>query len=357
LVEQGVEIRVVQADVSRSVEMEPVLADIARTMPPLRGVVHAAGVLEDGVLLRQDWERFRAVLAPKATGAWVLHRLTRGLPLDFFVLFSSAASLIGSRGQGSYAAANAFLDGLAHYRRADGLPATSIDWGAWAEIGMAARLEARRPSGSAQRGLGAIPPSRGVEILERILREGFVRVGVLPIDWPTFRRQWETEGVPPLWRDIVGDVTTSVGPQRGVAAVAGLAERLARTPVERQRGVVLNHVLDEAKKVLGLGAGHIIDSEQGLRDLGMDSLMSVELRNALQASLGRPLPSTLAFDHPTVASLTDYLAENVLGLTPPEPGTESEDRTRATAEVASLSDAEAEALLEEELAQQRKRQP
>jgi NADPH:quinone reductase-like Zn-dependent oxidoreductase/NADP-dependent 3-hydroxy acid dehydrogenase YdfG/acyl carrier protein len=357
LVEQGVEVRVVQADVSRSVAMEPVLADVARTMPPLRGVVHAAGVLEDGVLLRQDWERFRAALAPKAIGAWVLHRLTRGLPLDFFVLFSSAASLIGSRGQGSYAAANAFLDSLAHARRADGLPATSIDWGAWAEIGMAARLEARRPSGSAQRGLGAIPPSRGVEILERILREGFVRVGVLPIDWPTFRRQWEAGTVPPLWRDIVGDVTTSVGRQHGVAATAGLAERLAQAPVERQRSVVLNHVSDQVKKVLGLGASHIIDSEQGLRDLGMDSLMSVELRNTLQASLGRPLPSTLAFDHPTIASLTDYLAEKVLGLATPQPGVESEDQARAIAEVASLSDTEAESLLVQELARQHMRQP
>jgi acyl carrier protein len=195
-----------------------------------------------------------------------------------------------------------------------------------------------------------------VEILERILQEDFVQVGVLPIDWPTFRRQWEAGRVPPLWQEIVGGVTASVGPQRGVTPVASLAERLARTPVERQRGVVLNLVSDQVRKVLGLGAGHMIDPDQGLRDLGMDSLMSVELRNALQANLGRPLPSTLAFDHPTVASLTDYLAEKVLGLTPSEPGKESGDRTRATAEVASLSDAEAEALLEQELARQHTRQ-
>ena len=129
-------------DVSREDDVARILSEIERTMPPLRGVVHAAGVLDDGVLSEQTRERLAGVMAPKIPGAWHLHRLTRGQPLDFFVLFSSIASLVGSGGQGGYAAANAFLDALAHRRRAEGLPATTINWGAWADAGMWASLSA-----------------------------------------------------------------------------------------------------------------------------------------------------------------------------------------------------------------------
>src|SRR5262249_32324326 len=138
LEQQGAQVAVLQADVADEQAVERILEQIAASMPPLRGIVHAAGVLDDGVLLKQSWGRFERVLAPKLLGAWNLHTQTRGLPLDFFVLFSSLASVLGSPGQGNYAAGNAFLDALAHHRQSQGLPALSVNWALWAEAGMAA---------------------------------------------------------------------------------------------------------------------------------------------------------------------------------------------------------------------------
>ena len=134
-------------------------------MPPLQGVIHAAGLLDDGILLHQNWGRFERVFAPKVQGAWQLHTLTCHLPLDFFVMFSSTASLMGSPGQGNYAAANSFMDVLAHHRRSLGLPATSINWGGWAEIGLAARH--RVDERVALQGMGLILPAHGLAILIR----------------------------------------------------------------------------------------------------------------------------------------------------------------------------------------------
>ena len=134
----GAQVRITQADISCYEQIARVFAEIETTMPPLGGIIHSAGVLEDGALLRQDWPHFARVMAPKVDGSWILHRLTVGKSLDFFVLFSSTAALLGSPGQGNHAAANSFLDALAYYRQAKGLPALSINWGVWAEVGSAA---------------------------------------------------------------------------------------------------------------------------------------------------------------------------------------------------------------------------
>ena len=156
------------------------------SLPPLRGVVHAAGVLEDGLLSRQTPDQFARVLAPKSAGAWNLHQLTLRQPLDFFVMYSSAAALLGSPGQANHMAANAFLDGLARLRRAAGLPAVSIGWGAWSEIGAAEHNQA--PARFQARGLGAIP-SQGLEVLEWIWRHGDAYTAVMPVCWPAFLKQ------------------------------------------------------------------------------------------------------------------------------------------------------------------------
>ena len=163
----GARVRVVRADVANFDEMARMIAEIGS---PLRGVVHAAGVLADGVLLEQTWERFTTVMAPKVEGAWNLHRLTRGAPLDFFVMYSSAASVFGSAGQANHAAANAFLDVLAQQRRAEGLPALSVNWGAWSEVGAAADggMEARM----SLQGMGVIAPRQGMELLRKALESG-----------------------------------------------------------------------------------------------------------------------------------------------------------------------------------------
>src|SRR6185436_7626494 len=142
--------------------------EVREALPPLRGIIHAAGILDDGLLSQQSLERFNQVAAPKIYGAWNLHVLSREAPLDFFVMFSSAATLLGSPGQGNYSAANAFLDGLAHYRNAAGLPGLSINWGPWAEVGLAALEE--RGEKLAQQGINSLTPREGVNVFGQLLK-------------------------------------------------------------------------------------------------------------------------------------------------------------------------------------------
>src|SRR5205085_5530233 len=158
-----------QGDVSREQDVAAILASITETLPPLRGIIHAAGVLHDAVLRQQDRNSFAEVLAPKMAGAWNLHTLTLSTPLDLFVLFSSQTSLLGSAGQGNHAAANAFLDALADYRRATDLPALSVDWGAWEQTGAAVKGKLREHFAS--HGLGYIDPRSALNALESLLRQ------------------------------------------------------------------------------------------------------------------------------------------------------------------------------------------
>ena len=179
----GAAVTVARADVTSEQDMAKVLDDVATSGAPLRGVVHAAGVLDDGTLLRQPWEHFARVLAPKVAGGWNLHALTRGMRLDFFVLFSSATSLLGAPGQGSYAAANAFLDSLAHARREQGLPGLSVNWGPWAGAGMAASVDERHRLRLAVAGVRPIAMERGLLALERVIAATSAQVCVLSVSW------------------------------------------------------------------------------------------------------------------------------------------------------------------------------
>lgn len=348
---RGVVVDTVEADVAVMAEMADVLRSIERRRPPLRGIVHAAGVVGDGVLLDQSWERFAAVMKAKVDGAWVLHGLTRGADLDFFVLFSSAAGVIGSAGQGGYAAANAVLDALAHYRRRLRLPAVSIAWGRWA-IGMAAAVDDRDRQRWSRQGISEIELEAGLELLERLLGAPSAQVTVLPIEWETFLR--EPGGPRPLLLELAprrGSGRQGAAPSERQLEPT-LAQRLDEAPPGGRRRLLVAHVQDEAATVLALDASQAIGVGQGLRDLGLDSLMAVELRNRLQASVGRPLPATLAFDHPTVEAIADFLATE-LGI--PAAGDRAERRAGRPADlaiaarVAALTEEEAEALLLKEL--------
>ena len=303
LTEQGVLVQTIQADVADREELRRVLQDLT----DLRGVVHTAGVLEDGVLADQTWDRFERVLAPKALGAWHLHELTRDLPLDFFVLYSSAAALLGAPGQGNYAAANAFLDALAQHRRATGLPALSINWGPWDETGMAARVDGRRHW--AAQGMDTIPPPEGDEILGRLLRSSAVQVGVLPVRWPAFLQRFAGR-VPPLLANFAANAPSSSS--RTQQPASDLHRRLKSAPAGGQRDVLAAFVTEEARNLLGPQRAGSVDARTPLQDLGFDSLMAVELRNVLGHAFGQPLPATLLFNYPTVDALVGYLAVDVL---------------------------------------------
>ena len=208
----GAHVDVLSADVARPGEVAAVLADIDREGPPLRGIVHAAGVVDDAVLLQQDWPRFERVMAPKVEGAWNLHVLARTRPLDFFVLFSSVASLLGSAGQANYAAANAFLDALAHRRRAEGLRGLAVNWGPWAEVGMAARLGDADRRRLARSGLSPMPADRALDALGRALAANVAQAAILEMDWRVQAQERPRAGAAPLASELVSPRPTKGAP-------------------------------------------------------------------------------------------------------------------------------------------------
>jgi acyl transferase domain-containing protein len=343
----GASIDVVRADVSRKEDVDRLIAGIANTPYPLKGIFHSAGVLDDGVALQQDWNRLRKVLAPKLKGAWNLHLASAGLPLDCFVLYSSLASLLGSAGQSNYAAGNAFLDALAHLRRSQSLAALSVNWGAWGGAGMAAALDAAAARRLAEAGIRTMDAEAAFAGLDRAMTSGLAQVGVLSVDWDRYARYRGAQ------LDFFADLPRPASPvEPAVAATPFLPDLLRDAPEERRRALILQHVRREALTVLGVPPSHTLDDEQGLRDAGLDSLMALELKNRLQAATGLTLPTTLAFDYPTTSALTDFVA-GLLGVTTPvveeiRPSHPSADRS--TADLESISEDEAAALLAEELA-------
>jgi acyl transferase domain-containing protein/NAD(P)-dependent dehydrogenase (short-subunit alcohol dehydrogenase family)/acyl carrier protein len=342
---QGIQVQTFEADAADRPRMVAVLDDIARTMPPLRGVVHAAGALDDAVLQRQTWPRGQAVLRGKAHGAWVLHEITRHLPLDVFVLYSAAGVWLGAAGQGMYPAANAQLDALAHARRRCGLPALSVAWGSWADVGMAAQLATSGHDVWAARGLGKITPATGFAALAQLMQHGSAHAVVLPIDWARFLGQLPTGVDAAFFRAMVtrepARVSTAAAPGPAVR------ERLQAMPSGQRRTALIAYLSERSLQVLGLEADTPLDPRRALKDIGLDSLMAVELRNALAKSLAQPLPATLLFDYPTLDALATSLLRT-LGLeaeaTPP-----AAPASAAFDAMAELSDEEAEALLLKEL--------
>lgn len=345
----GAEVRVVMADAGDRERMQEVLDDAVSTLPPLRGIVHAAGALHDGVLMNQRWDGAQAVLRGKAHGAWVLHELTRAMPLDFFILYSAAGLLLGPHGQGLYPAANAELDALAQMRRRAGLPALSVAWGAWGGAGMAAAAAASGHDGWSQRGLRKIEPEEAFARLESLLRLRATCAAVLPIDWSRFLARLP-EGLDPAFFATVAPRGPRPGPAPASEA-ATFGARLRLLPAGQRRDALARHLTERALHVLGLAPSTVVDPRAPLKDIGLDSLMAVELRNALTRSIGQPLPATLLFDYPTVDALAGHLAGR-LGLADdvaPPAMPASAMAARPHSELAVLSDAEAEALLLAEL--------
>ena len=300
LEQTGAFVVVEKADVSDVESMTRVMSNIEQSNLPLAGVIHSAGMLSDGILQNQNWSSFEKVMAPKVQGAWHLHQLTKNQPMDFFVLFSSAASLLGSPGQGNHAAANAFLDGLAHYRRGLGLSGLSIHWGAVSQVGEAAERGADLTADL--KGMGVISPIQVLESLELLMSSSNVEVGVVPIKWSA-------------WQDRVAQWLFLSNWHENTQASESFQwlfwqQFKAAVPSER-REILVAHVSRQVAEVLGLKSSQQVDLKQGFFDLGMDSLMAVELRNRLQKSLECDLPSTLTFKYPDLAALIDYLTTEV----------------------------------------------
>ncbi|MFJ4329166.1 type I polyketide synthase, partial [Streptomyces tricolor] len=301
----GAAVDVVACDVSDRGAVERLVAAF-----PLTGVVHAAGVLDDGTVESLTAERVDAVLAAKVDGAWHLHELTAGLGLRAFVLFSSLAGVVGSAGQGGYAAANAALDALAAHRRAQGLPATSIAWGPWTD-GMAGELDRVDAARLARGGVVPLTHTDGLDLFDAACAAEAPLTVAARLDLAVLRAQ--ADALPPVLRGLVPApaLRTAAATRPG-----GFAERLAALPETEQRRTALDLVRETAATVLGHDGPDAVAPDRSFLDLGFDSLAAVELRNRLTAATGLRLAATITFDHPTAAALARHLLDAALDAGP-----------------------------------------
>ncbi|MEW2157958.1 type I polyketide synthase [Streptomyces sp. NPDC007189] len=314
LTQLGARVTVAACDVADREQLAALLAAVPQDRP-LTAVVHAAGVLDDGVLDGLTPERAETVLRPKTAAAWHLHELTRDLDLSAFVLFSSLAGTLGGPGQGSYAAANAFLDALARRRHADGLPATSIAWGAWGGGGLAAGETGQR---LARSGMPAMDPESALTALEQAVLGAEPVLAVADVRWETYayahadRPARVLADLPEVREAEAARQTTAAAGADGNAVTA----RLAGLPYEEQRRELLTLVRTLAAGALGYAGPEEIDEERAFRDLGFDSLTAVALRNTIAETTGLRLPVTLVFDHPTATALAERLHQDLFGAAP-----------------------------------------
>ncbi len=302
LSELGCEVRVEACDVSDRAQVEALLGSIAADRP-LTAVFHAAGVLDDGTIESLSAERFESVMAPKVDGSWHLHELTAGLDLARFVLFSSAAAALGNAGQGNYAAANSFMDALAVRRQSEGLAATSIAWGLWRqESELTEGLGDADLARIARMGLVAIETDQGLELLDRACALALPLVVAVPFDLQALRPLAREGMLPSLLDGLV-----SAPGRRADVAAGSLARRLADVAADEREEVVLDLVREHVAAVIGHPSVAAVGPDAAFKDLGYDSLASVELRNRLAQATGLRLPATLVFDHPTPGAVAGHL--------------------------------------------------
>jgi NAD(P)-dependent dehydrogenase (short-subunit alcohol dehydrogenase family)/acyl carrier protein len=337
---QGATIRVFQTDVTKEDQIKDLIRGIEESMPPLKGIIHAAGVVEDGMAHKQSWEQFQRVLDPKIRGAYALHLHTRHLSLDFFTLFSSAASMFGSVGQINHAAANAFLDGLAQHRKAQGLSALSINWGAWSEIGEAAKQ--RVPQRLASRGIDAIEPEQGWRVFEMIFNHPSAQVGVVPIDW----QRLYTGKVPPLMSQLMQESKPASQPRRD------LIESFFSVEPNKQQEKIEEYLVQQAARVLRMDPASL-DMQQPLSDFGLDSIMTVELRDRIDAEWQVRVPLVEFFREPTIARLSTIMLEQLRSVTQSSPTDPAELLNRLD----QMSETEMDKLLDVMLSEQDGAQP
>ncbi len=306
LQEQGATIQIIAADVADATDVATLVA-ACTAVAPLRGIIHAAGTVDDGILAQQSWARLAAVMQAKVDGTWQLHLATQQLPLDFFICFSSVSALFGNQGQGNYAAANAFMDALMVQRQQQGLPGLSLAWGPWAEVGMAARQQAQMQHSIMQ----PMAPEQGRAILAQLLFQQAPYVAIVPV----------AEALPvgnigsiALQRrpGTMGKVTAKHGGNAGTQET--LRQQLVAAADGERLPLLLDHLRQVVANALGIATASQIDAEAGFFTLGLDSLMSLEVRNRLETGVEAPLRATLLFDYPSIDALASYLLHDVLKL-------------------------------------------
>lgn len=345
----GTAVWVAQGDMAQPETVREMIEQVQGNMRPLRGVIHAAGILDDSSILQMTPEQFRRVVSPKMDGAWNLHTYTADCPLDFFVAYSSVTAILGMQGQGNYAAGNAFLDALMHYRHANGQPALSINWGPWSEIGLAA-AQANRGERLASRGLGSITPQQGIDLMERLLHLPISQMAVMSFDAQQWSQTYPSPATSSLLADLLDQLDTTVSSAEALTQDNDVrALLLSAEPGQARRTLLENYIREQVARVLGLAAARI-DVQKPLRNLGIDSLMTLELRNRLESGLKIPLSATLVFNYPTISVLTNHLAEKLnISLDAAKAETPTAAVAPDAEQFENLSQDEVESLLAEEL--------
>ncbi len=312
----GVEVQVVACDVADRTALAKVIADI-RVQRPLSAVIHAAGMLDDAVISSLTPERMDAVLRAKVDAAWNLNELTRNLDVSAFVMFSSMAGLVGSSGQGNYAATNSFLDGLAVHRRAQGLPAMSLGWDLWdpanamtGELGVADRARFGRD------GIVAMSSDQELELMDTALIVDQPFLLSAYIDFAALRAKFDGGTLAPMFVDLISvpnrrQVNDSLATMKSKSA---LAKQLHRLPEDEQHAVLVDLVRSHIATVLGNTMFEAVDPNKAFQELDFDSLTAVEMRNRLKTATGLSLSPTLIFDYPNSAALVGYIRTELVGV-------------------------------------------
>lgn len=340
LISQGVEVNTFQGDVSTKEAIDAVFEAINNSMPSLKGVIHSAGIVDDALLVNQSWEKYNHVFGPKVYGAWYLHQATVSMALNYFVVFSSIAGLFGSTGQSNHSAANAFLDSLMYQRRAMNLPALSINWGTWGEIGYAARKGEQLKK---MPGVDLLAPEKGLLAFDIALASGKTQIAVSPMRWPII---FEEQTKVFAWQKRIAQIAalrkaTLKGDRHNL-----LEKVISAAPEERQN-IIEGYIRILAADILKSDVADVGD--KNFFDLGMDSLMTVELRNRLQAAFGEKyrLSTTVIFDYTNIKLLANFL--NTAVIPGSQPVTETKIEENLEEEIDKLSDEEAIKELERKL--------
>jgi acyl transferase domain-containing protein/acyl carrier protein len=345
----GARVIVAQGDCTDEAAVRASIEQAAGAGFGLSGIVHAAGNMKPQAVAELDAASLHEVLSPKVDGAWVLHRLTQDVPLDFFVCFSSVAAILGMTQHAQYGAANAFLDGLAEYRRGLGLPALSVNWGPWQGRGLAEGDTARRIAGN---GFNPMAPSTAVHLLGRLLDSGEPRMIVVDADWRRVRNLYEARGRQPML-----ELFESLAPVSEPASSAALDALRKSAPSDRL-SFVIGFLQEQVGAVLLFDDATALDPRQGFFDMGLDSLTAVELKGQVEAQLAVSLPPSAVFDYPNIAVLADFLLRQIFDDAPSPNGADRVAPVSAgrppdpllPAELRHLSDTEIAALIDDELA-------
>jgi acyl carrier protein len=353
--EGGVDVKVVRADIGSREDVIRLMAEIRSGNRPLKGLFHLAMVIDDAPLLSLTRERFRSVMAPKAYGAHLLHEHTREFDLDCFVLFSSVSSIFGNPAQGSYGAANAFLDSLAHHRRALGLPALTINWGVLGGEGYVARNK-RVAEFLARQGTTELSPREVMALMETSLNAGVTQVMAIRVDWTKWRQFFRGMQENPLLERIFA----AVEGQESGGSPSDLRLKLASATPEELGGIIRQAVRDAVGSVLRVKTDTLRD-DQPLTDLGLDSLMGVEIENSIESSLGVVLPPASLIRARTIGQIVALIAEHMgakaVDSGPAAPMIAAESTSTEEVNLEALSDEEIEGLLGDKVTSENPSEP